>query len=142
MCPPCCLLLWHKLIREDKGFSCKVLPAFRPDKAINIDKAGFKAYLEALGAASGIQVKDFNSLKQALDQRLEFFLSMGCRAADHGLDFIPWEPDTDAAASFSKALQGEKLSARLAWLRLPGSRCQRMAITHSAWAASAAGKPP
>ena len=105
-------LRWHKLIREDKGFSCKVLPAFRPDKAINIDKTGFKAYLEALGAASGIEVKDFNSLKHALDQRLEFFVSMGCRAADHGLDFIPWEPDTDAAASFSKALQGEKLSAR------------------------------
>ena len=105
-------LRWHALLKEDAAFSCKVLPAFRPDKAINIDKPGFNTYLDELGKASGIMIKDFDSLKAALDQRLDFFAGMGCKAADHGLDYIVWEPGTNAGAALLKALASEKLSVK------------------------------
>lgn len=103
-------LRWHKLLSQDEGFACKVLPAFRPDKAINIDKAGFASYITTLEAASGIRVKDLDSLKAALDQRLQFFVSMGCKAADHGLDYIVNEGVDVADAALQSALRGEGLS--------------------------------
>ena len=105
-------LLWHKRLREDTSFSCRVLPAFRPDKLLNIDKPGFTDYLSALEKASGIKIKDMTSLKAALDQRLDFFSEMGCKAADHGLDHIVWMPGQDTEAVLRKALAGERLTAQ------------------------------
>ena len=88
-------LKWHKLIREDKTCKVKVLPAFRPDKAINIDKPGFADYINTLGEVSGIDIKTVDDVKSALASRIEFFVQMGCKAADHGLDYIVYEKTDD-----------------------------------------------
>lgn len=76
-------LEYHKKIAGDKSCSVKVLPAFRPDKAMNIDDAGFAGYISKLAEASGVDIVDFASLCRALDARLDFFNEMGCKASDH-----------------------------------------------------------
>lgn len=103
-------LRWHQLIKEDMSFTCRVLPAFRPDKAMNIDKAGFTDYILKLSQASDVAINDFASLKDALRRRLIYFKSMGCVASDHGLDYVMFENAPDADLVLKKALSGEKLS--------------------------------
>ena len=102
-------LRWHKLIKEDTSFTCKVLPAFRPDKAMNIDKPGFADYLARLGEAAGLKIDSLEQLKEALRRRLDYFVSLGCCASDHGLDYVMFE-QSDAQAALKKALRGEPLS--------------------------------
>lgn len=102
-------LRWHKLIAEDKTFDCKVLPAFRPDKALNIDKPGFTDYLTRLGEAAGVSIDSVSALKEALRKRLDYFVSLGCRASDHGLDYIMYEQG-DPDATLKKALGGQVVS--------------------------------
>lgn len=82
-------LEYHKMIAADESFDTKVLPAFRPDKCFNINKPGLGEYYKKLGAAAGVEITDVASLKAALTKRIEFFDSMGCRTADHGLDEFP-----------------------------------------------------
>ncbi len=103
-------LRWHRLIKEDKGFACRVLPAFRPDKAMNIDKAGFVQYIRKLGQSCGLEIRDLDTLKDALRSRLTYFKFMGCAASDHGLDYIMFEEAPDAGLVFKKALNDEKLT--------------------------------
>ena len=83
---PADTLEWHKMLAEDKSFATKVLPAFRPDKCFNINKPGLADYYKKLGEAAGVEIKDVASLREALVRRIDFFDSMGCRTADHGLD--------------------------------------------------------
>jgi glucuronate isomerase len=82
-------LEYHAALAADPTFETKVLPAFRPDKAFNINKTGLKEYYAKLGAAAGVEITDVKTLKEALSRRIEFFDSMGCRTADHGLDEFP-----------------------------------------------------
>lgn len=93
---PADTLEYHKMLAADDSFATEVLPAFRPDKAFNIDQAGVTAYYQRLGDAAGIAVTDLSSLKEALRRRLDYFDSLGCRTSDHALDgfdrFI--RPDT------------------------------------------------
>ena len=106
-------LEWHIKLREDKSFPVKVCPSFRPDKAINISKPGFTAYIEKLAASAGMEkIETLSALKEALRSRLEFFVSLGCRASDHGLDYIPFREHTEAEAeaAFEKALSGSSLT--------------------------------
>lgn len=79
-------LEYHKLIAEDKSMRTVVAPSFRPDKALNIDKHGWKDYIHKLSEVSGVDIKDISSLKDALRNRIEYFALHGCRASDHGLD--------------------------------------------------------
>ena len=79
-------LEWHKLLAADESFDVQVLPAFRPDKGVNINKPGIGEYYQKLGAAAGVEIKDFDSLKAAYVQRIDFFASLGCKTADHGFD--------------------------------------------------------
>ena len=81
-------LRWHQLIREDKSLAVRVLPAFRPDKAVNIDKPGFSDYIMKLGSVCGFPIRTVDDLKAALRARILNFVQMGCKAADHGLDYI------------------------------------------------------
>ena len=95
-------LEYHEMIKESI-FEVKVLPAFRPDKAVNIHKETFLPYIEKTG------VKTYAELKAWLSSRLDFFGKMGCRLSDHGLDFIPYALG-DASSAFNKALNGEALT--------------------------------
>lgn len=107
-------LEYHKKIKED-GFEIKVLPAFRPDKAMDVDDTNqFNAYVKKLENVSGIAVNSFQSYLHALKQRHDFFASMGCSVSDHGLEYIYAEHYTDEEISsmFDKIRTGMELSAK------------------------------
>lgn len=105
-------LKWHKLLTEDKSFKTAVCPTFRPDKAVNIDKDGFADYIKKLSAAAEIDIKTVSDVKAALEKRLDYFCSLGCRATDHGLDYVVYEPASEESVNeiFKRALRGEKIS--------------------------------
>lgn len=83
-------LEWHRKIKED-GFEVKVLPAWRPDKAMNIEKTDFAQYITKLAQVSGVEIKDFDSLIEALKNRMDFFAENGCTVSDHGLEYVMYE---------------------------------------------------
>ncbi len=85
-------LEWHKQIKEDSSFSIKVLPAFRPDKALNIEKPDFTDYLQKLADVSNISINSFAALKKAIKSRIDFFTSMGCCISDHALEYVMYIP--------------------------------------------------
>lgn len=87
-------LEYHKQIAQDKTCQVKVLPAFRPDKAMNADKAGYSEYIAMLGKACGFEIKNYDDLIKALYQRIDFFNRNGCRTCDHALDSCVYSPAT------------------------------------------------
>lgn len=105
-------LIWHEKIKEDPTFDVQVLPAFRPDRAMNAEKADFTDYIKKLAESSGVAVKDFASLKEALRKRMDHFASHGCSVSDHGLEYVMYVPATDEEvdATLKKALQKEALT--------------------------------
>ncbi|MBR6654417.1 MAG: glucuronate isomerase [Oscillospiraceae bacterium] len=106
---PCDTLEHHAaLAKEDTSF--KMLPAWRPDKAVNIDKAGFTEYIGQLSKVCGFEINDFDALKKALAGRLEHFHALGCRNSDHGLDYVVSEDTAYAEVAFTKVLNGGKIS--------------------------------
>lgn len=88
-------LEWHKQLAEDDSFDVQVLPAWRPDKAMNIEKPNYRDYLKKLSEVSGIEVSSFATLKEALVKRMDFFASMGCSVSDHALEYVMYEPATE-----------------------------------------------
>lgn len=78
--------LEHHTRLANEGFEIKVLPAFRPDKSMNIERRGIAAYIAKLGAANGVSITDLDSLCEALRKSLDRFCALGCRTADHGMD--------------------------------------------------------
>ncbi len=102
----------HQKIKED-DFEVKILPAYRPDKAMNVDDvAGFNNYITKLEAVSNTNVASFNDYLNALKDRHDFFASMGCSVSDHGLEQIYAEDYTDAEieGAFNKIRSGKELS--------------------------------
>jgi len=102
----------HQKIKAD-GFEIKILPAYRPDKAMNVDDlASFNAYVTKVEAASNIAVTDYSDYLKALRNRHDFFATMGCPVSDHGLEVIYSEDytDTEIKNSFDKIRGGNPLS--------------------------------
>lgn len=101
-------LRWHQQVLAD-GFEVKMLPAFRPDKAILIEKEDFANYVEKLGVAADSVIYNFHDLLDALQKRVDFFHENGCRLSDHGLEQIPAVDFTDAQVNgvFRRRLHGE-----------------------------------
>ncbi len=99
-------LEWHKMIAEDKSFDVAVLPAWRPDKAMNLEKPDYTDYIQKLSAVSGVEIITFEDLKKALVNRLDFFASMGCLVSDHALEYVMYEPATaeEIETIFNKAM--------------------------------------
>ena len=106
-------LEWHKQI-ADSGFAVKVLPSFRSDKALGIEKPDWDSYLNTLGTAAGTEIHSFSDLCKALAARAAFFDALGCRVSDHGLAAVPYAPATEEAVEtiFAKRLRGEALDTR------------------------------
>ena len=106
-------LEWHKKIRED-NFAVKVLPTWRPDKALHIENDGFLNYLTILSSVSGVEIKDFDSLIEALKIRLEFFVNNGCKVSDHGLQYIMYEDykENEVNEIVNKKIKGKLLTER------------------------------
>lgn len=93
-------LRYHK---ELSGFSTKVLPTFRPDKIVEIERETFVPYVQEAG------IKDYDGVLDFLTERIEYFDSVGCRLSDHALDTVPFST-SDARAAFEKRMAGGKLT--------------------------------
>lgn len=105
-------LKWHKVIAADDTFDVKVLPAWRPDKAMNLEKPDYADYLAKLGEAAQMEIKTFADLKEALKKRLAFFESMGCCASDHALEYVMYVPasEEELEAIFAKRVNKEAIT--------------------------------
>jgi len=97
---PADTLEYHKALRD---FPTKILPTFRPDKAVEIGKETFLPYIEAIG------VKSYAELVVWMQSRIAFFDSMGCRLSDHALEYVPFGVG-DPAAAFEKRMSGGELT--------------------------------
>ena len=93
-------LEYHKALQ---GFSTKVLPTFRPDKAVEIGKETFSPYIEAVG------VKSYDELVAWIKARIAYFNEYGCRLSDHALEYVPFA-EGDAKAAFDKRMAGGELT--------------------------------
>lgn len=126
-------LEWHKKLAEDSSFDVQVLPAWRPDKAMNIEKPTFLDYLSKLSEVSGIKITSFAELCSALSNRMDFFASMGCSVTDHGVEYVTYHPasDADVEAIFTKRLSGaaltreEELQYKTAFMLFEGRECAK-----------------
>ncbi|MDF2836771.1 MAG: UxaC [Paenibacillus sp.] len=105
-------LEYHRRIKELDGFETLVLPSFRPDKALEINRPAFLGWIGALGETVGAAITDYSALLSALELRIRFFHEVGCRVSDHAFDYVPFAETTQeaAAAIFAKALRGEAVS--------------------------------
>lgn len=104
-------LQYHRLLAQDQSFHTKVLPTFRPEKALNIADPGYPAYMQKLGAAANVYIRTIDDVKQALSNRIDYFASCGCRLSDHSFgspDFTVWD-ESAAEEAMQKALKGEAL---------------------------------
>ena len=105
-------LKWHQKLKEEQTCSAKVYPAMRPDKLLNIDKAGYAEYMARLGEAAGVEIKTFADIRTAMDKRIAFFEDMGCRATDHALEYVFCRPasEDEVDAIMAKAFSGEAVT--------------------------------
>ena len=106
-------LHYHQLMAKDKTLKVSVKPAWRPDKAINVERKTFIPWVEALRKVTSSKVESLQEMLDALDQRLAFFVENGCAASDHALDVVHFKPNAtyeEANAVFLKGLKGEKIS--------------------------------
>ena len=104
-------LKWHRALRED-GFEIHVLPTYRPDRAVDIEKDGFAEYLTVLGKSAGCEISSAAQLLEVLKQRMEYFHRAGSRISDHGLSEMLYADATEAQADavLQKRLRGEALT--------------------------------
>ena len=105
-------LHWHKQMNADKTLKVKVRPAFRPDKAINVELDWFESWVNQLAKVVGFEIKELKDLEKALSQRIDFFHEMGSRLSDHALDVVHYAPATyeEANKVFHKGMNHEHVS--------------------------------
>ena len=97
---PADTLEYHEAL---KNFSTKILPTFRPDKAVEIGKDTFVPYIEMIG------IKSYSELVKWIKARIAFFNDHGCRLSDHALEYVPFGVG-DAEAAFNKRMAGAELT--------------------------------
>ena len=105
-------LEWHKKTRES-GFEIKMIPAWRPDKAMAVENPqNFRTYIEKLSEVSGVAISKFQDVVDALQNRHDFFAENGCKLSDHGIEEFYAEDYTDAEinAIFNKVYGGTELT--------------------------------
>ncbi|WP_029905281.1 glucuronate isomerase [Prevotella sp. 10(H)] len=105
--------LQYHIALKNEGFSIKVLPTWRPDKAMAVDNPeSFRAYMEKLSEASGITISNYGDMIDALHNRHDFFASVGCKLSDHGIEEFYAEDYTQAEIDniFNKVYGGKELT--------------------------------
>ena len=101
----------HIALAKDSSFKTRVIPTWRPDKAMNVHKEGFAEYMAKLSALTGIEVNSLETLREALLQRMEHFAAAGCRISDHDVNILPAPHEgIEAASVFEKAMSGKAVS--------------------------------
>ena len=105
-------LEYHVLLAKESDFKCKVLPAFRPDKALGIDLPSWRGWVEAMEKCVGRSIDGFEALCDALNERIEFFATLGCCASDHAFAYVPYETSTpeELDSIFTKVKNGGEAS--------------------------------
>lgn len=105
-------LKYHKLLKHTEGFDCKVLPSFRPDKALNINLGGFADYIKELGTAAEVEINSYKDVIAALIKRIDYFHDVGCCISDQAFDYVPFSlaDDEKTESVFSRAMNGEKIT--------------------------------
>lgn len=106
-------LEYHIAFERDGGDSFAMLPAMRPDKALNPNAADFAMWTEQLEAASGISIRSFDDMLAALNNRVDFFHAHSSRLSDHAADLLTYAPSTTAQrdAILAKARNGAPLTS-------------------------------
>jgi len=101
-------LEYHKIVADDPTAKTRMLPTWRPDAAMNIEAATWKAYIAKLSGVAGVEIKNFATLNEALQKRHDFFAEMGCRLSDHGPEEFYDDSYTDVEIDqiMQKALAG------------------------------------
>lgn len=109
---PCDSLEWHDRIAKEGVLKAKVAPTFRTDNLVSVEKKDYKSYIAKLEIASGIKISDLADFRKAVENRLGFFVSHGCRFSDIGVAGFPKTvaDENEAAATFAKILASEKVS--------------------------------
>lgn len=107
-------LEYHRQIKEDKSFKVKVLPAFRPDQILNIEKEGYKEYISKLENICEIKISKIEDLEKAISSRIDFFEKNGCKISDHSLDHVIYEPVSKDELDdiLSKKLSGTEINEK------------------------------
>lgn len=102
-------LRFHDQMATETGLEIRVLPAFRPDKAVNIEREGFAAYIQSLSEVTGRRLTSTAAVIEALCERIDYFGIHGCLCADHGLDYCMYEEPNPKLAdkAFSIAMEGK-----------------------------------
>lgn len=106
-------LHWHEVMAADKTLKTKVAPAWRPDKAINVERGTFIPWEKKLEEVVGRKLPDLKSFLDAIDERLKFFVDHGCCASDHALDVLHFKKGAtyeECDAIYKKGLRGEEIS--------------------------------
>ncbi|MDR0510567.1 MAG: glucuronate isomerase [Rikenellaceae bacterium] len=104
--------LKHHIALRDEGFEIKVLPTWRPDRAMAVENPqAWRSYVEKLSEASGVSISRFDDMMQALRCRHDFFASVGCKLSDHGIEEFYAEPYTQGEidAIFNRVYGGATL---------------------------------
>jgi glucuronate isomerase len=107
-------LKFHQLIAEDGAIDLQVLPSFRPDKAVNIDLNWFNDWVNTLADVVGHKIEKLADLLKALENRMDFFVSVGCTVSDNGIDVFSYTTEVtkeEAEAIFLKGRAGDALTA-------------------------------
>lgn len=105
-------LYYHKQIAEDKSIAARVTPSFRTDNVLQIVKDGYTNYIKKLADVSSTEITDLKSLKKAIVQRLDYFVSLGCKFTDVGIPVFPQSigSEDDADKIFRKSLSTQIIS--------------------------------
>ena len=103
-------LKYHRLI----DFDCKVLPTFRPDRALNIHADGYAEYIKQLGVAAETEINSVDDVIFALCRRADYFNEVGCKISDQSFDYVPYhQADKEKLNKiFKKAMKGEPLKQK------------------------------
>ncbi|MBO6166561.1 MAG: glucuronate isomerase [Eubacterium sp.] len=107
-------LVYHDSIKNDAAFDTAVLPAWRPDKAMNIEKPDYCEYIEKLAKVSGVNICTFNDLIDALKIRMDYFAERGCLVSDHALQYVMYVPTSDKEINhiFTSRLNGASITSK------------------------------
>ena len=106
--------LEHHIALKKEGFEIKVLPAWRPDKAMAVeDPEPYRNYISRLSEVSGIDIKSFDNLIEALRKRHQFFADAGCKLSDHGIEqfYADDYSEKDIDTIFRKVIAGRNLAS-------------------------------
>jgi len=106
-------LEYHILLANEDGFKCKVLPAFRPDKALGIELPSWRTWLTDMAKTAEKEIDSFATLCDVLAERIDFFASLGCCASDHAFAYVPYEEasEEELEAIFAKVRDGGEVTA-------------------------------